>query len=108
VASSINAIQEPRLTTDHDAILLLTWLQGQTIQATYGPLRPGVWQTPSSIVMPPAADLRDIAVAAIPDGGVSVSWVQVNAASAGEVSLYESSHASVLKARDWLPLLVHP
>lgn len=106
--TSSDTMQEPRLSTDRSALLVLSWVQGATVQASFGPLRVGAWEASSAISGPEAADLRDISVTAMPHGGVGVTWVQVNASGAGEVSIYESFHGSVLKAQSWFPLLVHP
>jgi hypothetical protein len=105
--TSSTTLEEPRLSTDRNALLVLSWVQAATVQASFGPLRVGSWEASSAISNPAAADLRDVSVTAMPHGGVGVSWVQVNSSGAGEVSIYESSHRSVLRAQSWFPLLVH-
>jgi hypothetical protein len=93
----------PRILAENSGWLTIAWDEGQIIRATAAPAGGSSWPKPEVITLS-VASVKDVALAAIPAGGVALEWTQT---SSGSVSIYTAWRNSTFRWRRWLPLSVH-
>jgi len=95
----------PRIASEHGGVLHIAWDEGDVVRATLAAPAPPKWPKPV-VVTALSGDLRQVSLAALPGGGVAVSWVQ--AFGPGDLGIYESQQAPASSWHLWLPLMTHP
>ena len=102
VSEAATIARGPRIMSDRRGWLHIAWDEGDIVRVTSAPSTPLKWPKPA-IVTALVGDLRDVSMAALPNGGVAIGWVQTF--QPGDVAVYESQPVSPLRPRIWLPII---
>ncbi len=81
----------------------IAWDEGDIVRTVVAAPMTGVWPRPDAL-MPQTGDLREVALAATPDGGATIVWIQ--ALQPGAVAVYESARGIGFIPHSWIPGII--
>jgi hypothetical protein len=102
VSKAATIARGSRITSEAVGQLHIAWDEGDIVRVSSAPSPPLKWPK-ASFVTALVGDLRDVSITALPNGGITVGWVQTF--HPGDVGVYESQPISPLHPRIWLPVI---
>jgi hypothetical protein len=100
ISSASAVANAPHILAEDDGWLDVAWDEGEIIRATGKPVGTSSWSKPEVITVP-IANLKDVTLAAIPVGGVTLGWAQ---SSSGNAGIYMAWRGSAFSWHLWLPV----